>query len=222
VPQCTSKIPYSPTRNTVLSRKATIRPHPDEGDARDQGFSQRYRLERRASVSKEYRTLRQKRLPRPVPSNTVLSDKEYRTLRQKIPYPPTNLPLLLGPVYPAPRTILTKVLQKRRLSRVRAPEGQYRTLRQGIPYSPTRNTVLSDKEYRTLRQGIPYSPTRNTVLSDKEYRTVQQNIAYPPTNSVRDVPAKGGKNVGGRFVRPVCVYCLMFLCCLGNGDKGIG
>jgi hypothetical protein len=223
-----------------------------------------------------YRTLRQG-IPYSPTRNTVLSDKKYRTLRQKIPYSPTNSPLLLGPTYPAPRAVLTKVLQMRRLSRVRAPGGQYRTLRQGIPYSPTRNTVLSDKkyrtlrqgipysptkntvlsdkfapplgadlpgsesrfdkspanaaiiprksirraipysptrntvlsdkEYRTLRQGIPYSPTRNTVLSDKEYRTVQQNIPYSPTKWVRDVPAKGRKNVGGRFVRPVCVYC---------------
>jgi hypothetical protein len=157
------------------------------------------------------------------PKNTVPSDKNgfparcplipyrpanrYRTLRQKIPYSPTKNTVLSDKFAPPLGADLPGSESRFDKSPANAAIISRKSIRRAIPYSPTRNTVLSDKEYRTLRQGIPYSPTRNTVLSDKEYRTVQQNIPYSPTKWVRDVPAKGRKNVGGRFVRPVCVYC---------------
>src|SRR5215212_10294686 len=158
---------------------------------RNRGFSHRYRFKRQTTFSEEYRTLPQERPPRQVSPDTVPADKS-------IPYSPTK------------NTVLSHKFAPRLGADLPGSDSSF-------DKSPANAAIVPRK---CTWRVIPYSPTRNTVLSHKEYRTLQQGIAYSPTNGVRDVPAKAGKSVGGRFVRPVCVYCLMFLCCLlGMGIK---
>ena len=127
----------------------------------------------------------------PLSSNTVPGSKSIPYSRTKNTVPASKFVLRFGTELPGPEPLLTKVLQKRRLLRVRTPGERYRTLRQALPYCQAKHSVPSDKLYRTVQQGIPYSQTRNTVPCDKTWRTLRQSWCAIFLQKVRKASAGG-------------------------------
>lgn len=149
--------------------------------------------------------------------------------RERLPYPPTNPPLVGTPSRPRRATVFGslggKHPAKRRKRHMQLAPGADRL---GSGQGAQKETSYSLASFTVLpRQALPYPPASLTVPSDKPYRTLRQALPYPPANN--GVPS--GKRVvvfscktwlmGSH--RPVAhCSCFLFNVFMLLGKKGIG